>query len=158
MFRLPNAADCLLVDFQIATYHALTIDAMICIWLPPSGHLNAVECMQFYYNQLALELQPFDIALGSIMPWNDFVVGCKQAQPLVLLMQPLLWSLTHLPDGFLHALLASNEAEYIKICREDRAPVMLDFIDSNAFYRDTMMESIERLIEHLFVDEIGGVH
>lgn len=144
---------CLLVDFQISRYLPLSCDAIICMMLPSRDHSNVDNCKRFYYDQLANELMKHNVNIESIMLWEDFAASCENYKLLPLMMQPMFWSLAHLPIDYIVNLLATNEAEYMKICNENRDDVALKFIEHDDYYRETMIESVERLIEYLFVDE-----
>lgn len=145
---------CLLIDYQICRYLPLTVDVIICILLPSRDHSNADECLRFYFEALSSELKLRNINIKDLMSWNDFLASCENFKLLPLLQQGLFWSLTNLPDGVLSNLLANNEREYIKICNEDRSQIVLEFMEKDEYYRETMVETVERLIEYLFVD--GG--
>lgn len=156
MYRHDNdngePSHCLLVDFQICRYLPLTLDVIICILLSSRDHSNADECLKFYYEQLAGELRQHDVDIAEIVSWKDFEVSCKRFKLVPLIQQAIFWSLTNLPEKFLVDLLENNEAEYMKICLENRDDIALEFMAKDDFYRETMTESVERLIEYLFVD------
>lgn len=149
-FNRPN--DCLLIDFQICRYLPLTLDVIICILLPSRDHSNIDECLKFYYNQLGNNLKRHDIEIEDIMSRIDFETSCRRFQLFPLIQQGMFWSLTNLPEKYLVDLLTNNEAQYMKICNEFRDKVMLEFMECNEFYRETMTETVERLIEYLFVE------
>lgn len=157
MYRFDNddfnqPSHCLLIDFQICRYLPLTLDVIICILLPSRDHSNMAECLTFYYEQLEHKLVQHDVNIEDIMSWESFEVSCKRFKLFPLAQQAIFWSLTNLPADFLLDLLANNEPEYMKICNENRDAVVLEFMEKDEFYRSSMTETVERLIEYLFVD------
>lgn len=156
MYRLADDNEplhCLLIDFQICRYLPLTLDVIICILLPSRDHTKVDECLSFYYEHLAEELQRYDIHIEEILPWNVFEVSCKLFKLVPLVQQGLFWSLTHLPEEYLVDLLTNNEAEYTNIVMKNRDDVVLEFMAKDDYYRETMTETVERLIEYLFINE-----
>lgn len=149
---LAKPAHCLLIDFQICRYLPLTVDVIICILLPSRDHSNVDECLTFYYGQLASELLKHDVKLANLMSWSAFELSCQSYKLLPLIQQGMFWSLTNLPEGVLPHLLATDEREYIKICNEHRDDIVLDYMERDGYYRDCMIETVERLIEYLFVE------
>ena len=143
---------CLLIDFQICRYLPLTLDVMICILLSSRDHSNVDECLKFYYNQLQVKLIQYHIQIESIMSWQDFEVSCKRFKLFPLVQQAIFWSLTNLPEEFLSNLVKNNETEFLKILLEQRDEMALKFMESNEFYGVRMKETVERLIEYLFVN------
>lgn len=158
MFRFENGdvnkpLHCLLIDFQICRYLPLTLDVIICILLLSRDHSNTDECLKFYYNQLEGKLKQHDVKIENIMSWPHFEVSCMRFKLFPLVQQGLFWSLTNLPEDYLSDLLSNNEAEYLKICLENRDKVALEFMERDEFYRESMTETVEQLIEFLFVDK-----
>lgn len=155
-FNKPS--HCLLIDFQICRYLPLTLDVIICVLLSSrlQQHSTTDECLEFYYKQLANELEQHNVNVESIMSWRDFEVSCKRFKLFPLVQQGIFWSLTNLPETFLTNLLANNEKEYLRICNEQRDETVLEFMECDEFYRQTMTETVERLIEYLFVDDGEG--
>lgn len=158
MYRFENGnldkpEHCLLLDFQICRYLPLTLDVMICILLSSRDHSNLNKCLTFYYNQLASELLKHDVKLDDLMPWSDFEVSCESFKLFPLMQQGMFWSLTRLPEGVIPSLLETNESEYMKICNEHRDDIVLDYMERDEFYRECMIETVERLIEYLFVEQ-----
>lgn len=149
-FNTPT--DCLLIDFQICRYLPLTLDVIICILLPSRNHSNTDECLKFYYKELEIELLQHAVEIEDIMSWHDFEVSCNRFKLFPLVQQGIFWSLTNLPETFITEILASNETAYMKMCNEHRDDVVLKFMECDEFYRETMTEAVERLIEYLFVD------
>lgn len=161
MYRFENGdfnkpLHCLLIDFQICRYLPLTLDVIICILLPSRDHSNIDECLEFYYEQLTIELQRHDINIVTIMSRLDFENSCKRFKLFPLVQQGIFWTLANLPESFLVNLLAKNEREYMKICEENRDDVVLEFMEKDEFYRETMIEATEKLIEYLFVTAANG--
>jgi Ecdysteroid kinase-like family len=158
MYRVDNDEDepshCLLIDFQICRYLPLTLDVIICILLSSRDHSNTDVLLKFYYEQLASELKRHDVNISEVVSWIDFEVSCKRFKLVPLVQQAIFWSLTNLPEEYLVELLETNETEYMKICMENRDNVVLEFMAKDDYYRETMTESVERLIEYLFVDGI----
>lgn len=160
MYRFANddftePLHCLMVDFQICRYLSLTVDVMICILTPSRDHSNSDECIKFYYEELSSELKLHNIKLNDLLLWDNFVTSCEKFKPFPLIQQGLFWSLTNLPESYLTNLLTNDEKKYIRICNENRDDVVLEFIEKDAFYRETMIETVEKLIEYLFVYNAG---
>lgn len=157
MFKFDNddfgkPSHCLLIDFQICRYLPLTLDTIICIMLPSRDHSIVDDCLKFYYERLRLELKLHHVQIEDIMSWVDFEVSCNHFKLFPLVQQGMFWSLTNLPDGFLPQLLAEDEKKYIRICNEDRGAFVLEQMENDEYYRETMTETVERLIEYLFVN------
>jgi hypothetical protein len=156
MFRLSNENDepqhCLLVDFQICRYLPLTLDVMICILLPSRDHSITDDCLKFYYEQLGMELKQHDVDIEEILRWNVFETSCKKFKLIPLVQQAIFWSLTNLPEQYIIDLLENDEAKYVKMVMEHRDDVVLEFMEKDDFYRKTMTETVERLIEYLFIN------
>lgn len=156
MFRFENGdfskpLHCLLIDYQICRYLPLSLDVIICILLPSRDHSNTDECLKFYYEQLTNELQQHDVNIETVVSWMDFEESCKRFMLFPLVQQGIFWTLANLPESFLANLLANDEQKYMKMCNEHRDAVVLDFMEKDDFYRETMIETTERLIEYLFV-------
>lgn len=149
-FDIPS--HCLLIDFQICRYLPLTLDVIICILLPSRYHSNVDECLRFYYKQLESELLLHDVKIENLLTWHDFEVSCERFKLFPLVQQGMFWSLTNLPENFLINLLASDEQKYISICNENRDELVVEIMETDEYYRTTMTETVERLIEYLFVD------
>lgn len=143
---------CLLIDFQICRYLPLTLDVMICILLPSRDHSNTDDCLKFYYEQLALQLWQHDVDIGEIMSWEAFETSCKKFKLVPLVQQGIFWSLTNLPEDFIVNMLENDEERYIKMVMQHRDDVVLEFMEKDEFYRNTMTETVERLIEYLFIE------
>jgi hypothetical protein len=145
--------DCQLIDFQIARYLPIALDVIICILLPSTEPFSPAlidECIKFHYEQLSDELKRHDVKIENIMSLRDFEVACEHFRLMPLLMQPMFFSLVHLPASYIVNLLRTNEEEYMRISLHHRCDVVLEFMERDEFYRRTMTQSVERLIEYLF--------
>ncbi|CAO1424018.1 unnamed protein product [Diamesa hyperborea] len=149
---LNKPQHCILIDFQIARYLPITLDVIICILLPSRNYLHENLSIKYYYEQLSIELQKHNINIEDLITLDKFHEGCKYFKLLPLVMQPMFYSLTNLPTDYIISLLETDESKNMKICNEFRDDVILEFMEKDQFYQDTMIESVERLIEHLFVN------
>jgi hypothetical protein len=157
MFRCDDddgePLDCQLIDFQTARYNPIALDVIICILLPSAELVtleHVDECIEFYYKQLAGELLLHQVKIDDIMKFTDFTAACEHFKLMPLLMQPMFFSLSNLPQSYLANLLKTNEDEYMRISMHHRDDVVLEFMASDEHYQRTMTRSVERLIEHLF--------
>lgn len=148
---LNKPKHCILIDYQIARYLPITLDVIICILLPSRNYLHENDSIKYYYEQLSIELMKHKFKIEDLITLDNFHKGCKYFKLLPLVMQPMFYSLTNLPTDYIISLLETDESKYMKICNEFRDDVILEFMEKDQFYQDTMIESVERLIEHLFV-------
>ncbi|KAL7020235.1 hypothetical protein ACKWTF_011427 [Chironomus riparius] len=165
MYRFDNndfnvPLDCILIDFQIARYYPLALDVIICIMLPSIEitSTNIDECIKFYYDQFSCELMQHNVNIENLMSLHDFEDACEKFKLMPLLMQPMFCSLANLPVEYIPNLLKTDEEKYVMLSHKDRDPVIFEFMDTDEYYRSTMVKTTERLIEYLFADEIGNLN
>lgn len=53
--------------------------------------------------------------------------------------------------------IAADEKGYLEVCNADRDDFVLENMEKDEFYRDTMVGTVERLIEYLFVHDGSGI-
>lgn len=150
---LNEPLDCLLIDFQICRYLPLTLDVMICILLPSQDHSIADDCKKFYFEQLTLELRLRDIEINDLMTWRDFSESCENFKLVPLLQQGMFWSMANINEEVMLNFVDSDEKGYLRVCNDERDDFVLDNMEKDEFYRDSMVGTVERLIEYLFVHE-----
>lgn len=162
MYRFANddlsePTDCLLIDFQICRYLPLTLDVMICILLPSQDHSIADECKRFYFEQLSHELIRYGVEINDLMTWRDFSDSCETFRLVPLLQQGMFWSLANIKEEVMLDFIATDEKGYLRACNDERDDFVLDNMDKDEFYRDSMVGTVERLIEYLFVHDGSGI-
>lgn len=143
---------CLLVDYQICRYLPLPLDVIICILLPSRDHSILDECLNCYYEALRDQLHRLEVHIDDVMTFEVFVASCKYFQLFPLMQQGIFTTLTSLPEEYCLDLIKNDEAKYMDICLVNRDELVNEFMDKSEYYRTTLMDSVERLIE--FVLEI----
>lgn len=156
-FDFQKPKDCLIIDFQIARYLPLVIDVLACIIIPTrkkhhQEHIS--KYLEFYYDQLNIQLAKQNFEIESVLKWDAFKKTCDYYMLLPLVMSAMFKTLTHLPSDKLGKMMDYDEESYIRICNDFRDDLVLEYLEKDEFYRDCLVEAVEELIEFLFVKEL----
>uniref|UniRef100_A0A336MUK5 CSON005415 protein n=1 Tax=Culicoides sonorensis TaxID=179676 RepID=A0A336MUK5_CULSO len=149
-FNSPTSAA--LIDYQIARYMPPGADVMMTLFLLQrikDREIDYQENIKYYYYCLNESLKNLNLKIDDFLSYEEFLETCEYFKLLVAVLKCVFIPMSHLPDGEIEKLYANKEI-YHKFIMEDRGEISIKFIDTNEFFRNWMIESVEELIEMTF--------
>nr|XP_019526155.2 uncharacterized protein LOC109398282 [Aedes albopictus] len=146
-------SDCILIDFQISRYQPPAIDFLCTIYLlTRRPHRNQLYdfYVKYYYDQLQQKLDILQLQLDRILPWQQWLDSLEHYKLFGLLWSGVLHAYVNLPEGYIGKLHAEDPEAYHEFGLISRDAVLMKFFHSDAYYRETLLDSVEETLEYLF--------
>lgn len=156
MFRYNDRnmaeADCILLDFQNCRYLSITVDVIMCIFLnssPKHRRKYTDEYLLCYFEQLKMEFQREGLEIDSIFSWLDFLASYEELQLLGLVCRAVYSTLADVSPTIFRKMNAKDELKYQYIMLENRDSFVLEHMQRDEMYRDSMIAKVEELVEFI---------
>ncbi|XP_055592168.1 uncharacterized protein LOC129743943 isoform X1 [Uranotaenia lowii] len=152
-YKLDAPQACMLIDFQICRYLPPCIDVLQLLHMTTrrkqrDAHLD--QYLEFYYEKFSSKLRSFNLDPEKTLSWSEFQTSMDHYRMIPLTFAVIYLALTNLPENVLDDLHNSDPDRYHYICNIDRDDFVLQYMDSDEFYRETMTECVEELLEFFF--------
>jgi hypothetical protein len=148
MFRKHQGqVHCVLIDFQTARYLPLTVDVNMAVILTTRRHhhhQHRSHYLEFYHKNLSEKLKKFDIDVDSVMTVDDFLTGCEFHKKVLLVYKAIAVMLTQ-PSKEL--FVDFTEADYRDFAQGDRCRLVLEFMEKDEIFRETLIEAVQGIVE-----------
>ncbi|XP_039437108.1 uncharacterized protein LOC120418705 [Culex pipiens pallens] len=144
---------CVLLDFQICRYLPPIIDFLLTLYLTTRrSHRDEFfdRYLNFYHDQLATKLRTFKLDPQQILPKSQLETTLKEYRLIAHVFTGIYLGLTNLPANVLDDLHQNEPERYHRYCNENRDELMLRYLREDTFYRETMTECVEEMLEYLF--------
>lgn len=144
---------CVLLDFQICRYLPPIIDFLLTLYLTTRrSHRDEFfdHYLNFYHDQLANKLRTFKLDPEQILPKSQLETTLKEYRLIAHVFTGIYLGLTNLPANVLDDLHQNEPERYHRYCNENRDELMLRYLREDTFYRETMTECVEEMLEYLF--------
>ena len=145
-------ADCILLDFQNCRYLSITVDVILCIFLNSSANNRKKytdEYLVCYFEQLKAELQRDGLEISSVMSWADFLASYKELQLLGLVCRAVYSTLVDANPTMFRKMNGKDELKYQYIMVENRDSFVLEHMQRDEAYRESMIAKVEELVEFI---------
>lgn len=156
MFRFDDSAGdekplhCVLLDFQTARYLPITIDvlmAIICTTTRTHQDEHFDHYVNFYWKELAKELERFGIKLESKMTLEKFINTCDYHKTFALVYNVIVLMITLIPREF---FCGFTEDEYRDFAEGNRSKFVLDYMSKDESYENRLVEAVEAAVEFIY--------
>lgn len=145
-----NPLHCVLLDYQTIRYLSITIDALMAIICTTtrSHYEENYNCyLRFYYDQLASELKIFSIDLCSKMSFENFTKSCEFHKTFSLVYNCIILMITTIPQEY---FIDFTEDEYRDFAEGNRSKFILDIMQKDSTYEESLIEAVEAAIEFIY--------
>lgn len=141
---------CVLVDFQTARYLPIPIDVLMAIVCDSeTRHQEKLfdRYVEFYYAKLSAELKNFDVHLESKMTFENFAKSCDYHKTFALVYNVIVLMITSIPRSFFGDF---TEDEYRDFADGNRSRFVLDYMEKDSKYNDTLVEAVETAVKSIY--------
>lgn len=145
--------DCVLIDFQQARYQPPAVDFLSTIHLlTRRSQRNELFdfYVEYYYEQLQKKLRKLNLQIDSMLPRKQFQDSLEYYKLFGMIWSGVLHAYVNLPEGYLSELHIKNPEAYHEFGTISRDAVLRKFLRSDRYYRDTLLESVDEMLEYLF--------
>lgn len=152
MFKLDcnnRPQHCVLVDFQTARYLPISIDVMmaiVCTVSRATREEHFIHFLQFYYQQLALNMRSVNIELETLMTFDDFRLTCEYHSRVLLIYRCILLMITTIPE---YELAKLSKEEIYQFCEVDKSEIVLKIMKNDVDYEKSLVEAVYDVIENI---------
>ncbi|XP_055635863.1 uncharacterized protein LOC129775307 [Toxorhynchites rutilus septentrionalis] len=144
---------CVLLDFQMARYLPPAVDVLCAIYVLAS-RTNREEFydtyVKYYHQVLTEKLRLLHLEIDSILPWQQYLESLDHYRLVGMLWSGVLLQFISFPKGYLDDLHLNDPKAYHEFCNDNRRDVILEFMDKDSYYRDTVLGSVEDTLEYMF--------
>ncbi|XP_053695043.1 uncharacterized protein LOC128742644 [Sabethes cyaneus] len=144
---------CILLDFQICRYLPPVIDFLLAIYLTTrrSDRDRYFEhYLEFYYDTLQEKLENFSLKPDLILSREQLRDSLSHYKIIAHIFSCIYLALTNLPENVLDNLHHEDPDQYHRVCNVNRDEFVLKYLNEDDFYRETMVECVEELLEYFF--------
>lgn len=144
---------CVLLDFQICRYLPPVIDFLLSIYLTTRrSHRDQYfeHYLEFYYGALQEKLRHFKLNPKQVLPREQLQESLVYYKIIAHVFSCIYLALTNLPENVLEDLHRDNPIQYHEVCNVNRDEFVLKYLNEDDFYRETMVECVEELLEYFF--------
>ncbi|XP_065075712.1 uncharacterized protein LOC135699396 [Ochlerotatus camptorhynchus] len=145
--------DCVLIDFQLVRYQPPAIDFLCTIYmLTRRFQRNELYdyYAKYYHEQLGEKLRKLNLQIESILPWKQFLDSLDHYKLFGLLWSGVMHAYVNLPEGHLAELHVKDSEAYHEFVSVSRDAVLMKFLSTDRYYRDTLLDSVDETMEYLF--------
>lgn len=144
---------CVLLDFQICRYLPPVIDFLLTIYLTTRRshrEQHFEHYFGFYYDKLQEKLKHFSLNPEQVLPLEQLRRSLSHYKIIAHVFSCIYLALINLPENVLDDLHRDDPDLYHRICNVNRDEFALKYLTEDAFYRATMLECVEELLEYFF--------
>lgn len=151
---------CLIVDFQICDYKSPILDVLISLFVTTRRQFRNEQldnCIKFYLQYIEQVLrESFNFSSTEVedllfLKNSEFERARRHYLLYALVINCVFIPLTHLPPGTLARIRNCDPRKYFEICNLDRNEFVYDMMQSDAYYRDYVLEVVRELLAFLFL-------
>ncbi|XP_058453319.1 uncharacterized protein LOC131431554 [Malaya genurostris] len=144
---------CVVLDFQICRYLPPAIDVLLAIYLTTrrfhrGQHFD--DYVKFYYRSFCRKLNQFGLNAEKILNWEQFERSISHYKIVGHVFACVYLALTNMPENVLDDLHRNDPELYHHYCNVNRDEFVLKYLREDEFYRETMVECIEEILEFFF--------
>ncbi|XP_055542538.1 uncharacterized protein LOC129728147 [Wyeomyia smithii] len=142
---------CVLLDFQICRYLPPVIDLLLSIYLTTRRSQREQyfdHYCEFYYNKVRQKLEGFGLNREQVLPQEQLRDSLTYYKIIAHVFSCIYLALTNLPENVLDDLHRDDPDYYHQVCNVNRDDFVLKYLGEDDFYRETMLECVEELLEY----------
>lgn len=116
-----------------------------------SRRKNLLIYYRYYYDCLSAELEKHGFVANDILSWNDFQCSCEELKLFPLLFNCVALPFTFFPNEIQMKIKSSSSEEFQRVREVNHHDYIIEYMEEDAEFKDVVLESIEELMETLFV-------
>lgn len=141
----------LLIDYQIARYMPPAADVNMTLYMLQRAKVRAADFqknLKYYYEQLDLSMKELNMNIEEFLSFKDLLETIDYFKLLGAILKCIFLQMTHLPDGEIDKIHADDDV-YHQFIMVDRGDILIKYLDTDEYFRNWMVESVEELVEML---------